>query len=128
MELSFMQQSSLQEQPRIHVAIIMDGNGRWATARSQSRSAGHQAGAQALRAIVEAAPGYGIQTLTLFAFSSDNWERPKREVTALMHLFRCYLQSEVATCVDRGARVSMIGRRDRLPASLCAAIAAAEQA
>ena len=123
-----MQQSTLQEQPAIHVAIIMDGNGRWATARSQSRSMGHQAGAQALRAIVEAAPRHGITTLTLFAFSSDNWERPKREVTALMHLFHFYLRSEVATCVDRGARVSIVGRRDRLPASLRAAIEAAEQA
>ena len=123
-----MQQSSLQEQLLIHVAIIMDGNGRWATSRSQARSTGHQAGAHALRAIVEAAPGHGITTLTLFAFSSDNWERPKREVTALMHLFRFCLRSEVATCVERGARVSIVGRRDRLPASLRAAIAAAEQA
>ncbi len=123
-----MRQSSLQEQLPIHVAIIMDGNGRWATARSQSRSTGHQAGAQALRAIVEAAPEHGIKTLTLFAFSSDNWARPKREVTALMHLFHCYLRSEVATCVERGARVSIVGRRDRLPAALRAAIAAAEQA
>jgi len=123
-----MIQSTLQEQRLIHVAIIMDGNGRWATARSQSRSTGHQAGAQALREIVEAAPGHGIKTLTLFAFSSDNWERPTREVTALLHLFRCYLRSEVATCVERGARVSIVGRRDRLPASLRAAIAAAEQA
>ena len=123
-----MQQSILQEQPLLHVAIIMDGNGRWATSRSQPRSTGHQVGAQALRGIVEAAPGHGIKTLTLFAFSSDNWERPKREVTALMHLFRVCLRAEVATCVDRGARVSIVGRRDRLPAALRAAIAAAEQA
>ncbi len=123
-----MRQSTLQEQQPLHVAIIMDGNGRWATARSQSRSTGHHAGAQALREIVEAAPGYGIKTLTLFAFSSDNWERPKREVTALMRLFRYCLRSAVATCVERGARVSIVGRRDRLPASLRAAIEVAEQA
>jgi undecaprenyl diphosphate synthase len=123
-----MLQSSVQEQVLKHVAIIMDGNGRWATSRGQSRSTGHQAGARALREIVEAAPRHGIKVLTLFAFSSDNWERPKREVTALMHLFHFYLRSEVATCVDRGARISIVGRRDRLPASLRAAIDAAEQA
>src|SRR4028118_2267603 len=106
-----MKQSTLQEQQLIHVAIIMDGNGRWATSRSQARPTGHQAGAQALRAIVEAAPSYGIKTLTLFAFSSDNWERPKREVTALMHLFRFCLRSEVATCVERGLRVSIVDRK-----------------
>jgi undecaprenyl diphosphate synthase len=123
-----MDQSTLWEQPSIHVAIIMDGNGRWATSRSQSRSKGHQAGARALREIVEAAPEQGINTLTLFAFSSDNWERPKREVAALMHLFRFYLRSEVATCVERGARVNIVGRRDRLPRSLRAAIEAVEKA
>lgn len=123
-----MLQSGLGDQILRHVAIIMDGNGRWATSRSQSRSTGHQAGAQALRAIVAAAPGHGITTLTLFAFSSDNWERPKPEVTALMHLFRFYLRSEVATCVERGARISIIGRRDRLPTALRATIEAAEQA
>ena len=123
-----MQQSTLWKQSPIHVAIIMDGNGRWAMSRGQSRSKGHLAGAQALRDIVEAAPGHGITTLTLFAFSSDNWERPKREVAALMRLFRFYLRSEVATCVERGARVSIVGRRDRLPRSLLAAIEAAEKA
>jgi undecaprenyl diphosphate synthase len=106
----------------------MDGNGRWATSRGQSRSKGHQAGAQALREIVEAAPAQGINTLTLFAFSSDNWQRPKREVAALMQLFRFYLRSEVATCVEQGARVTIVGRRDRLPRSLRAAIEAAEKA
>ena len=123
-----MPQSKLHQQPLSHVALIMDGNGRWATARSQSRSTGHQAGAQALREIVTAAPRFGIRTLTLFAFSSDNWERPKPEVTALMHLFRLYLRAETATCVERGARVSIVGRRDRLPATVRAAIEAAEQA
>src|SRR5215217_6620114 len=113
-----MYHSILQEQQLSHVAIIMDGNGRWATSRSQSRSTGHQAGARALREIVEAAPGHGIKTLTLFAFSSDNWQRPKHEVTALMNLFRFYLRSEAATCVERGARLSIVGRRDRLPAPL----------
>lgn len=123
-----MTQSILREKSMIHVAIIMDGNGRWATSRGQSRSNGHQAGAQALREIVEAAPEQGINTLTLFAFSSDNWERPQREVAALMHLFRFYLRSQVATCVERGARVTIVGRRDRLPRSLRVAIEAAEKA
>ncbi|MGF7473489.1 undecaprenyl diphosphate synthase family protein, partial [Salmonella enterica subsp. enterica serovar Minnesota] len=75
----------------LHVAIIMDGNGRWAVTRGRPRTAGHLAGADAVRRTVEAAPGLGIRTLTLFAFSSDNWQRPNREVRALMGLFRRYL-------------------------------------
>jgi undecaprenyl diphosphate synthase len=77
-----MEQSTLSQHPRgLHVAIIMDGNGRWATGRGLPRSAGHEAGAQALRRVLESAPELGIGTLTLFAFSSDNWQRPKPEVT-----------------------------------------------
>jgi len=112
----------------IHVAIIMDGNGRWATARGQLRTAGHIAGAKAVRKIVEAAPNSGIGTLTLYAFSADNWRRPSREVALLMRLFRRYLISEVARCVTNGVRMRIIGRRDRLPPELLRAINNAEHA
>jgi undecaprenyl diphosphate synthase len=118
-----------KENPRgIHVAIIMDGNGRWATARGQLRTAGHIAGAKTVRKIVEAAPDSGIGTLTLYAFSSDNWRRPSREVALLMRLFRRYLVSEVARCVQNGVRMKIIGRRDRIPNELLRAIENAETA
>jgi undecaprenyl diphosphate synthase len=106
----------------------MDGNGRWATARGQMRTAGHIAGARTVRKIVEAAPDCGVGTLTLYAFSADNWRRPSREVALLMRLFRRYLVSEVARCVTNGVRMRIIGRRDRIPAELLRAITAAEQA
>ena len=112
----------------IHVAIIMDGNGRWATARGQMRTAGHIAGARTVRKIVEAAPDCGIGTLTLYAFSADNWRRPSREVALLMRLFRRYLVSEVARCVTNGVRMKIIGRRDRIPDELLRAICNAETA
>jgi len=76
---------------KLHVGIIMDGNGRWATRRQLSRLHGHQAGVEAIRRVVEAAPHQDVGTLTLYAFSSDNWRRPKAEVTALMALLRSYL-------------------------------------
>ncbi len=106
----------------IHVGIIMDGNGRWATRQGQSRAAGHRRGAAVVRNIVEAAPSLGIGTLTLFAFSADNWQRPSREVSWLMRLFRDYLRSEAARCVETGVRLNVIGRRDRLGPSLRSAI------
>ncbi|HEX6574068.1 MAG TPA: di-trans,poly-cis-decaprenylcistransferase [Gemmatimonadaceae bacterium] len=112
----------------IHVAIIMDGNGRWATARGQLRTAGHIAGARQVRKIVESAPDCGIGTLTLYAFSADNWRRPSREVALLMRLFRRYLHSEVARCVQNGVRMKIIGRRDRIPNELKRAIVNAEHA
>lgn len=112
----------------IHVAIIMDGNGRWATGKGQLRTTGHIAGARTVRKIVEAAPDCGIGTLTLYAFSADNWRRPSREVGLLMRLFRRYLISEVARCVTNGVRMRIIGRRDRIPAELLRAIVNAEQA
>jgi len=102
----------------LHVAIIMDGNGRWATARGMTRAAGHRQGAESVRRVVEAAPGVGVGTLTLYAFSSDNWRRPPREVAALMRLFRSYLRSETDRLIANGVRLTMIGRRDRLPAGL----------
>lgn len=112
----------------LHVGIIMDGNGRWAVRQGLSRTAGHRAGAQTVRRVVEAAPGLGIGTLTLFAFSADNWQRPQREVGWLMRLFRQYLRQETPRCVANGVRLSVIGRRDRLPAGLGAAIERAEAA
>jgi undecaprenyl diphosphate synthase len=112
----------------LHVAMIMDGNGRWANARGLPRVAGHRAGAKAVRRVVEASPGVGIGTLTLYAFSSDNWQRPPREVGALMRLFRSYLASETARLIENGVRLTVIGRRDRLPDVLARAIAGAEEA
>lgn len=110
----------------LHVAIIMDGNGRWAAARGLPRVMGHKKGAGAVRRTVEAAPGCGIGTLTLYAFSSDNWRRPPEEVDAIMRLFRTYLEQEVERCVENGVRLSVIGRRDRLPEMVTAAIQSAE--
>ena len=114
-------------QSALHVAIIMDGNGRWATRRGLPRAAGHREGAKAVRRIVRAAPTLGIRTLTLYAFSSDNWKRPAREVATLMRIFRTYLAAETASCVQHGIRLGIIGRRDRLPAPLRAAIRSAEE-
>ena len=116
--------------PRLHVAVIMDGNGRWARERGLPREAGHRAGSQAVRRTVEAAadPASGIGWLTLYAFSSDNWRRPPHEVAALLGLFGEYLRAETARCVEHGIRLSVIGRRDRLDASLRGEIAAAESA
>jgi undecaprenyl diphosphate synthase len=111
----------------MHVAIIMDGNGRWAERRGLNRSIGHQVGARAVRRVVEAAARSGIEVLTLYAFSSDNWSRPTTEVSSLMRLFRRYLQSEVARCVDNGIRLNIIGRRDRLAADLVSIIEQAER-
>jgi undecaprenyl diphosphate synthase len=111
----------------LHVAIVMDGNGRWASARGMPRRRGHEAGARTVRTIVEAAPAAGIDLLTLYAFSSDNWKRPPREVGALLALFRRYLDMERERLRDEGVRLSIIGRRDRLPRSLVAAIERSEQ-
>ncbi|HVT61374.1 MAG TPA: di-trans,poly-cis-decaprenylcistransferase [Thermoanaerobaculia bacterium] len=114
--------------PPLHAAIIMDGNGRWALARGRSRTAGHVAGADAVRRTVEAAPRQGIETLTLYAFSSDNWQRPPEEVQALMRLLRRYLVREAAKCAENGVRVQIIGRRDRLAPRLLQVIESAEAA
>jgi undecaprenyl diphosphate synthase len=113
---------------RLHVGIIMDGNGRWATRRQLSRLQGHQAGVEAIRRVVEAAPHQNVGTLTLYAFSSDNWRRPKAEVTALMMLLRSYLADEIESLVRNGVRLTVIGRRDRLPFGLADAIGDAEAA
>jgi undecaprenyl diphosphate synthase len=110
----------------IHVGIIMDGNGRWAAKRGLPRSAGHHAGVRTARAVVEAAVRARVGTLTLYAFSSDNWSRPTPEVTVLMRLLRRSLHVESKRCLENGVRLSIVGRRDRLPAALRAAIADAE--
>jgi undecaprenyl diphosphate synthase len=115
-------------QQNLHVAIIMDGNGRWATRRSLTRAAGHRAGVAAVRPIVEHAAEIGVSVLTLFAFSSDNWRRPPQEVNALMRLLRAYLRLDLDRFVKSGAQLSVIGRRDRLPARLRQEIARAEAA
>jgi len=112
--------------PGIHVAIIMDANGRWAAARGLPRSAGHRAGADAVRRVVEAAPGLGIGTLSLFAFSSDNWKRPPDEVRILMALFAEFLHEQARPLADSGVRLSVIGHRERLPEEVVTAISAAE--
>lgn len=111
---------------RLHVAIIMDGNGRWAERRGLPRGAGHAAGVKAVRGIVEAAPSLGIEVLTLYAFSSDNWKRPGPEVEGLFRLLESYLRTELASCVEKGVRIEVLGRRDRLPARIVEAIRLAE--
>lgn len=110
----------------LHVAIITDGNGRWATAQGLARSAGHRAGARAARAIIEAAPGAGIATLTLFALSTANWKRPAAEVHAILRLLHEYLLVETSVLLEQGVRLTIIGRRDRIPKTLRDAIEDAE--
>jgi undecaprenyl diphosphate synthase len=111
-----------------HVAIIMDGNGRWATSRGLPRAVGHRRGVEAVRRVVRVAPSFGIRVLTLFAFSSDNWKRPSAEVTALMELFRVFLAAERDRLAEAGVRLSLIGRRDRLPSAVREAAATTELA
>jgi undecaprenyl diphosphate synthase len=120
--------SSKSDAARLHVGIIMDGNGRWAIRRGLSRLRGHEAGVEAIRRVVEAAPEQGVGTLTLYAFSSDNWRRPRAEVTALMALLKFYLANEIEALVRNGVRLTVIGRRDRLPDGIATAIARAEAA
>jgi undecaprenyl diphosphate synthase len=111
----------------LHAAIIMDGNGRWANERGLPRIAGHRAGADAVRRVVETAPSLGISVLTLYAFSADNWRRPPREISALLRLLRRYLNEETDRCIANGVRLEVIGRRDRLPKDLVSLIAETER-
>jgi undecaprenyl diphosphate synthase len=111
----------------LHVAIIMDGNGRWATARGAPRLVGHTRGGEAVRRVVEAAARLGIGTLTLYAFSADNWRRPRAEVLGLFALFDEYLHQQMEACAERGVRLTLIGRRDRLPPALRRHAEAAER-
>lgn len=112
----------------LHVALIMDGNGRWAQARGWPRLAGHRAGAETVRRIVEAAPGLGVATLTLYAFSTDNWKRPSTEISGLFRLFARYMKQETVKLCEQGVRFQVIGRRDRLPGPLVSLIEETEQA
>jgi len=106
----------------LHVACIMDGNGRWATSRGLPRIAGHRAGIESVTTIVEVAAANGIGTISLYAFSSDNWQRPRREVVALFDLLDRYIRMETERCVRDGVRVTFIGRRDRLSSSIVRAM------
>jgi undecaprenyl diphosphate synthase len=117
----------MTQSDNLHVAIIMDGNGRWARERGLARIAGHRAGADSVRRVTEAAPDLSIRTLTLYAFSSDNWRRPQEEVTALMELLRSYLAAETERCIENGVRLRIIGRRDRIPPDVREAIVTAER-
>ena len=123
-----MRQSSFPPLPehRLHVAIIMDGSGRWAVSHSLPREEGHRAGTAAVRRAVEAARDAGIGTLTLFAFSGDNWRRPSQEVASLMHIFEEYFRRDLPRWRATGTRVSVIGRRDRLGYPLLEAVEEAE--
>lgn len=112
----------------MHIAVIMDGNGRWAARRNLPRTAGHRAGAKAVDTIVQAAAQRGIDTLTLYAFSSDNWNRPGAEVSALFALLRRYLLSQTRRCLAHSIRLNVIGRRDRLQPGLCKVIELSERA
>jgi undecaprenyl diphosphate synthase len=119
-----------EEQPQdlpAHIAIIMDGNGRWARANGHPRHSGHRAGVTATRNIVEAAAERGVKALTLFAFSSENWNRPAEEVSSLMSLFLEVLQREVDALDKNGIQVRFIGARDQLSKRLQRRLASAEQ-
>src|ERR1700683_2848240 len=111
----------------MHVAIIMDGNGRWATQRGLHRTAGHIEGAKAVRATVEAAARADVKILTLYAFSAANWARPAAAVAALRRLFGQYLFTETRRCVEQSIRINVIGRRDRLNESLLRSIEQSER-
>jgi undecaprenyl diphosphate synthase len=117
----------IADHSRLHVAILLDGNGRWASSRGLARSEGHRAGVDAVRRVVRAAPAHGIGTLTLYAFSSDNWQRPSTEVNSLLALLESFFRSDASKCAADGVRLRVIGRRDRIPQSLSQAIEAAER-
>jgi undecaprenyl diphosphate synthase len=110
-----------------HIAIVMDGNGRWARARGEPRTAGHRAGLEPVRANIKECSRLGIEALTLFAFSSENWQRPQAEVTTLMSLFMEALEREVAELHANAVRVRVIGDRQQLSVRLQQRIAEAEE-
>ncbi len=112
----------------MHVAIILDGNGRWARERNRPRLMGHRAGARAVRQAVEVAPSLGIRTLSLYAFSADNWKRPAAEVAGLMALLGEFIARETGPLAAQGVRLVFIGRRDRLSRPLIESLATAEAA
>ena len=105
-----------------HIAIIMDGNGRWAKSRNLPRSAGHKKGAETLQKIATAAADMGIEYLTVYAFSTENWKRDKEEVDGLMNLLREYLKSEFKEIKEKGARILFVGERQMLPPDIVEAM------
>ena len=111
----------------VHVAIIMDGNGRWARARGLPRIAGHRRGVEVVRSVIEAAADFGIPHLTLFGFSSENWNRPAEEVSDLMGLLRYYLRSEISQLHKNGVRLHVIGDRASLAPDIVRLIDDAER-
>jgi undecaprenyl diphosphate synthase len=111
----------------VHVAIIMDGNGRWAKARGWPRVAGHKAGVEALRATVKAAGDLGIEWLTVYAFSSENWSRPQSEITDLLGLIKLFIRRDLADLHKSGVRVRMIGGREGLSTEILSLIEDAER-
>src|SRR5262245_57006324 len=119
--------SSTGVAPPLHVAIIMDGNGRWARSRGLPRTIGHQRGAEAVRRTVRGAAELGVSYLTLFGFSSENWKRSAAEIDDLMALLRFYLRSEIAELDRNGVRIRVIGDRARLPDDIVALIDEAER-
>ena len=118
----------IAEQSGIHVAIIMDGNGRWATQQGLPRVAGHRAGVAAVRRTVESAPALGVRALTIYAFSSDNWARPAQEVESIFWIIRAFMRLECERLRKNGVRLEVIGRRDRIPYALLSEIEHAEAA
>jgi undecaprenyl diphosphate synthase len=116
----------LENGPR-HVAIIMDGNGRWAKSRHLPRQAGHKRGAETLRELIEACPGFHIKEMTVYAFSAENWQRPESEVAELMQLLNYYLEKETQTLLEKGGRLRVIGEKSRLPLQLVDKIENAEE-
>lgn len=127
MQSNLVCKADLNPADGLHVGIIMDGNGRWGTQRGLTRTQGHEAGVEAVRRTVAAAPFLGITTLTLFAFSSDNWKRPQPEVDGMMRLIEVYVARETEPFIAAGIRLTVIGRRDRLPARVVAAIEKVER-
>lgn len=125
---NFALPSTWQDPAALHVALIMDGNGRWAARRGLGRTAGHMAGVDTVRRVVESAPSLGIGTLTLYAFSADNWRRPAEEVRTLMKLFERHLDAEIDRFRANSVRLNVIGRRDRLEPKLFRAVKRAESA
>lgn len=121
-----MSQSNCHIKLPQHIAIVMDGNGRWAKKRFLPVASGHKAGVEKVRVILEACRELGVPNLTLFAFSSENWNRPALEVKALMSLFSSYLDAEVKDLAAKNVRLRFIGRRDRFSKDLLAKIEAAE--
>jgi undecaprenyl diphosphate synthase len=120
-----MSQLPLNTVPR-HIAIIMDGNGRWAANRGLPRTAGHKQGIEALRRTVKAAGDMGVEVLTIYSFSTENWKRPKTEVIFLLDLFRRFMRQDVADLHASGVRIRMIGEREGLEKPLVKMIDDAE--